>query len=91
MRWLPCFDPPHLLAAQMELIDHSFGIAMLGCFLASLLMALGVYVSTGNIDTMGWSALMGVGCAAGHFGRFRIRNRLSEARAPYYARCMTCC
>jgi hypothetical protein len=31
----------------MELIDHSFGIAMLGCFLASLLMALGC-VSTGN-------------------------------------------
>jgi signal transduction histidine kinase len=88
MRWLPCFDPPRLLAAQMELIDHSFGIAMLGCFLASLLMALGVYVSTGEVDTMGWSALMGAGCAAGHFGRFHLRDRLSEARAPHYARCM---
>ncbi|WP_287876652.1 hybrid sensor histidine kinase/response regulator [Aquitalea sp.] len=88
MLW-PRFDPPRLLAAQMELIDHSFGIAMLGCFVASLLMAMGVYVSTGNVDTMGWSALMGVGCAAGHFGRFRIRDRLTEARAPYYARCMT--
>ncbi|MBV8681062.1 MAG: hybrid sensor histidine kinase/response regulator [Aquitalea sp.] len=88
MLW-PHFDPPRLLAAQMELIDHSFGIAMLGCFLASLLMALGVYVSTGNTATMGWSALMGVGCAVGHFGRFHIRDRLSEARAPHYARCMT--
>ena len=89
MRWLPRFDPPRLLAAQMELIDHSFGIAMLGCFLASLLMALGVLVSTGNPGILAWSALMGAGCAAGHFGRFYLPDRLSEANAPRYARAMT--
>lgn len=88
MLLLPRFDPPRLLAAQMELIDHSFGIAMLGCFLASLLMALGVYVSTGNLQILGWSAVMGAGCAAGHFGRFRLHDRLSEAHAPRYARYM---
>jgi hypothetical protein len=38
-------------------------------------------VSTGNPGILAWSALMGAGCAAGHFGRF-LPDRLSEANAP---------
>jgi hypothetical protein len=40
-------DAPHLLAAGMALIDQSFGIAMLGCFLASVLLGSAVLLSGG--------------------------------------------
>ncbi|GGX80957.1 ATP-binding response regulator [Vogesella alkaliphila] len=85
----PRFDEPRLLSAQMELIDNSFGIAMLGCFLASVLLATGIIISTGTYGIILWTACMGLACAFGHFGRNLLPDRISEAHATRYARSMT--
>ncbi|RKP47600.1 ATP-binding response regulator [Trinickia fusca] len=86
---LPRFDQPRLLAAQMELIDHSFGIGMLGSFLASVLLSAGIIFSTGRIEILWWSATMGAACALAHFGRFYLPARTSEEHATRYAKWMT--
>ena len=39
---LPRYDEPRLLSAQMELIDQSFGMAMLGCSLAAIILGAGL-------------------------------------------------
>jgi len=82
------FDPPQVLAAQMELIDHSFGIAMLGCFLASLLMSVSIMIPSGNPGILIWTSAMGLICGAGHFGRRYLPERTKETQAKTYARCM---
>lgn len=83
------FDEPRLLAGQMELIDHSFGIAMVGCFLASLLMALGIVISSGNGEILIWSAAMGVACGSAHWSRRFYPQRTTEVQATRYARRLT--
>lgn len=86
---LPHYDEPRLLAAQMELIDQSFGIAMLGCSLAAIILAVGLTVTGGHPGAMPWAASMVVLCAIAHFGRLAVPDRLTEARAGRYARAMT--
>lgn len=85
---LPRFDEPRLLAAEMELIEQSFGIAMLGCALAAVILALGLSVG-GRPGAFPWALAMGAACAAGHFGRRLLPGRTGEARAGLYARAMT--
>ncbi|WP_416052322.1 hybrid sensor histidine kinase/response regulator [Cupriavidus basilensis] len=86
---LPRFDEPRLLAAQMELIDQSFGIAMLGCALAAFILALGLVLGGGHPGALPWALTMGLACAAGHFGRRLMPERTAEAHARHYARSMT--
>ena len=86
---LPRFDEPRLLAAQMELIDQSFGIAMLGCALAAFILALGLVLGGGHPGALPWALTMGLACAAGHFGRRLMPERTAEAHAGRYARSMT--
>ncbi|MBB1630923.1 hybrid sensor histidine kinase/response regulator [Cupriavidus sp. UME77] len=86
---LPRFDEPRLLAAQMELIDQSFGIAMLGCALAAFILALGLVLGDGHPGALPWALTMGLACATGHFGRRLMPERTTEAHAGRYARSMT--
>ncbi len=86
---VPRFDEPRLLAAEMELIDASFGIAMLGCALAAFILALGLSLGGKNPGAIPWALAMAAACASGHFGRRLLPERLSEAHAGLYARCMT--
>ena len=86
---LPRFDEPRLLAAQMELIDQSFGIAMLGCALAAFILALGLVLGGGHPGALPWALTMGLACATGHFGRRLMPERTTEAHAGRYARSMT--
>lgn len=86
---IPRFDEPRLLAAEMELIDQSFGIAMLGCALAAFILALGLALGGGHPGAFPWALAMGLACAAGHFGRRRLPERTSQAKAGLYARAMT--
>ncbi len=86
---LPRFDEPRLLAAQMELIDQSFGIAMLGCALAAFILALGLVLGGGRPGALPWALTMGLACATGHFGRRLMPERTAEAHAGRYARSMT--
>ncbi|MFJ1256310.1 hybrid sensor histidine kinase/response regulator [Cupriavidus sp. CuC1] len=86
---LPRFDEPRLLAAQMELIDQSFGIAMLGCALAAGILAFGLALGGGHPGALPWALTMGLACAAGHFGRRLMPERTGEAHAGRYARSMT--
>lgn len=86
---LPRFDEPRLLAAQMELIDQSFGIAMLGCALAAGILAFGLALGGGHPGALPWALTMGLACAAGHFGRRLMPERTGEAHAGSYARSMT--
>lgn len=86
---LPRFDEPRLLAAQMELIDQSFGIAMLGCTLAAFILAIGLILGGGHAGALPWALAMALACAAGHFGRRLLPERTSEAHAGRYARSMT--
>jgi len=86
---LPRYDEPRLLAAQMELIDQSFGIAMLDCSLAAIILGTGLMLTGGHPGAMPWAATMVVLCAIAHFGRLAVPDRLTEARAGRYARSMT--
>ncbi|MGO4579360.1 hybrid sensor histidine kinase/response regulator [Cupriavidus sp. 2TAF22] len=86
---VPRYDEPRLLAAEMELIDQSFGIAMLGCALAGFILALGLSIGGGHPGAFPWAVALAAACALGHFGRRAIAERLSEARAGLYARGMT--
>ncbi|WP_423200138.1 MULTISPECIES: ATP-binding response regulator [unclassified Cupriavidus] len=86
---LPRFDEPRLLAAQMELIDQSFGIAMLGCSLAAIFLASGLTITGGHPGALPWAAAMVGLCTIAYFGRYLIPERLSEANAGRYARGMT--
>jgi two-component system, sensor histidine kinase len=85
---LPGYDGPALLAAQMELIDRSSGPAMLGCFLASAFLALGLPHPDSSLPIWPWSLGMGVLCALGHWGRRLLPERCTPAGAPRYARAM---
>ena len=87
--FLPHYDEPRLLSAQMELIDQSFGIAMLGCSLAAIILGTGLTLSGEHPGAMPWAAAMVVLCAIAHFGRLAVPDRLTEARAGSYARSMT--
>jgi hypothetical protein len=86
---LPRLDEPRLLAAQMELIDQSFGIAMLGCSLAAFILAAGLTLSGGHRGALPWACAMAIVCAVAHFGRLQLPGRLTEAGAGHYARGMT--
>ncbi|AOZ02914.1 hybrid sensor histidine kinase/response regulator [Cupriavidus sp. USMAHM13] len=86
---LPRFDEPRLLAAQMGLLDESFGVAMLGSSLAAVILAVGLSLTHRTLGPLPWAAAMVLACAAAHYGRFRIPERLSEAQAPRYARAVT--
>ncbi|MGO4305818.1 ATP-binding response regulator [Cupriavidus sp. RAF12] len=86
---LPRYDEPRLLTAQMELIDQSFGIAMLGCSLAAMILASGLAITGGHPGALPWAATMVVACAIAHFGRLAVPDRLTEARSGRYARAMT--
>lgn len=86
---LPRFDRDHLLAAQMQLLDDSFGVAMLGCALAAWILATGLLLHGDHHGALLWALAMSIACATGHFGRRLLPGRTSEAQAGRYARCMT--
>jgi len=83
---LPRLDEPRLLAAQMELIDQSFGIAMLGCSVAAFILAAGLMLSGDRPGALPWAIAMAVACAVAHFGRLLLPGRTTEAGAARYAR-----
>ncbi|MGE8355068.1 MAG: hybrid sensor histidine kinase/response regulator [Microvirgula sp.] len=85
----PRFDEPRLLAAQMALIDQSFGMAMLGCSMAALLLAMSIVLSGGSHAVGGWAAAMAVACGIGHFGRRLFPARTGEEQACGYATALT--
>lgn len=87
--FLPHYDEPRLLSAQMELIDQSFGMAMLGCALAAIILGTGLSLTDGHPGALPWAAAMVVLCAVAHFGRLAVPDRLTEARSGLYARGMT--
>ena len=87
--FLPHYDEPRLLSAQMELIDQSFGMAMLGCALAAIILGTGLSLTDGHPGALPWAAAMAVLCAVAHFGRLAVGDRLTEARSGLYARGMT--
>lgn len=86
---LPRLDEPRLLAAQMELIDQSLGIAMLGCTMAAVFLAAGLVASGSHFGAMVWAAEMALACAVTYYGRLALPNRTTEAGARRYARSMT--
>lgn len=87
--FLPHYDEPRLLSAQMELIDQSFGMAMLGCALAAIILGTGLALTDGHPGALPWAAAMAALCAVAHFGRLAVPDRLTEARSGLYARGMT--
>lgn len=87
--FLPHYDEPRLLSAQMELIDQSFGMAMLGCTLAAIFLGTGLALTDGHPGALPWAAAVTMVCAIAHFGRRAVPDRLSEARCGLYARGMT--
>lgn len=89
LRWLPRYDAPPLLAAQMTLIDQSFTSAMLGCTLAAFILAAGLTLTGNRPGALPWACAMAVACAMAYFGRLRLPGRLTEAGAARYARGMT--
>lgn len=86
---LPRYDEPRLLAAQMELIDQSFGMAMLGCTLAAIILGTGLTLTGDRPGALPWAAAMTALCAITHFGRLALPDRLSERHAGLYARSLT--
>lgn len=86
---LPRYDEPRLLSAQMELIDQSFGMAMLGCSLAALILGAGLSLTDGHPGALPWAVVVVVLCAIAHFGRLAVPDRLTESRSGQYARGMT--
>ncbi|NOV22299.1 response regulator [Cupriavidus necator] len=89
LRWLPRYDAPRLLAAQMSLIDQSFGIAMVGCSLAAVILAAGLMLIGDRPGALPWACAMVAACAMAYFGRLRLPGRLTEAGAARYAHGMT--
>ncbi|MDK3022080.1 hybrid sensor histidine kinase/response regulator [Cupriavidus taiwanensis] len=89
LRWLPRYDAPRILAAQMSLIDQSFGCAMAGCSLAAIILAAGLSLNGDRPGALPWAGAMVLVCAVAYFGRLRLPARLSEAGAARYARGMT--
>jgi signal transduction histidine kinase len=87
--FLPRFDRDHLLAAQMQLLDDGFGVAMLGCALTGWILAVGLTLDGAHYGALLWALAMSVACAAGHYGRRLLPGRTSQAQAGRYARCMT--
>ncbi|GJG98012.1 hybrid sensor histidine kinase/response regulator [Cupriavidus pauculus] len=87
--FFPRYDEPRLLSAQMELIDQSFGMAMLGCALAAIILGTGLALTDGHPGGLPWAAAMTVLCAIAHFGRLAVPDRLTEAGSGRYARGMT--
>lgn len=87
--WLPRYDEPRLLAAQMTLIDQSFSSAMLGCSLAAFILAAGLTLTGNRPGALPWACAMAIACAIAYFGRLRLPGRLSDAGAGRYARGMT--
>jgi signal transduction histidine kinase/ActR/RegA family two-component response regulator len=87
--WRPRYDEPRLLAAQMGLIDQSFGSAMLGCSLAAFILAAGLTLTGNRPGALPWACAMAVACAIAYFGRLRLPGRLTEAGAARYAHGMT--
>jgi len=87
--WLPRYDEPRLLAAQMSLIDQSFSSAMLGCSLAAFILATGLTLTGNRPGALPWACAMALACAIAYFGRLRLPGRLSETGAGRYARGMT--
>jgi signal transduction histidine kinase len=86
---LPRFDRDHLLAAQMQLLDDSLGVAMLACALTGWILAVGLSLNGAHYGALLWAVAMSAACAAGHYGRRLLPGRTSEAQAGRYARCMT--
>ncbi|MCA3208026.1 MAG: hybrid sensor histidine kinase/response regulator, partial [Cupriavidus sp.] len=70
--FLPHYDEPRLLSAQMELIDQSFGMAMLGCALAAIILGTGLSLAGGHPGALPWAAAVAVLCAVAHFGRLAM-------------------
>lgn len=89
LRWLPRYDAPRILAAQMSLIDQSFGCAMAGCSLAAIILAAGLTLNGDRPGALPWAGTMVLACAVAYFGRLRLPGRLTEAGAVRYARGMT--
>lgn len=89
LRWLPRYDAPRLLAAQMNLIDQSFGCAMAGCSLAAIILAVGLTLNGHRPGALPWAVAMVLVCAVAYFGRLRLPARLTEAGATRYAHGMT--
>nr|WP_240990277.1 hybrid sensor histidine kinase/response regulator [Cupriavidus taiwanensis] len=89
LRWLPRYDAPRLLAAQMNLIDQSFGCAMAGCSLAAIILAAGLTLNGDRLGALPWAGAMVLVCAVAYFGRLRLPERLTEAGSTRYARGMT--
>ncbi|SPC16424.1 putative hybrid sensor histidine kinase [Cupriavidus taiwanensis] len=89
LRWLPRYDAPRLLAAQMNLIDQSFGCAMAGCSLAAIILAVGLTLNGHRPGALPWAVAMVLVCAVAYFGRLRLPGRLTEAGATRYAHGMT--
>ncbi|SPK75102.1 putative hybrid sensor histidine kinase (plasmid) [Cupriavidus taiwanensis] len=89
LRWLPRYDAPRLLAAQMNLIDQSFGCAMAGCSLAAIILAAGLTLNGDRPGALPWAGAMVLVCAVAYFGRLRLPERLTEAGATRYAHGMT--
>lgn len=86
---LPRFDEGRLLAAQMELLDQSFAVAMLGCALASWFLAAGLTVAGDRPLALPWAMAVSLACSIGHFGRSLLPDRTSIEHARDYARWMT--
>ncbi|MEN7528355.1 MULTISPECIES: hybrid sensor histidine kinase/response regulator [unclassified Cupriavidus] len=86
---LPRYAEPRLLTGQMELIDQSFGMAMLGCSLAALILGLGLALTDGHPGGLPWATATVALCALAHFGRFALPGRLTESGSGRYARAMT--
>lgn len=76
------------MAAKMELLDASFATAMLGFWLASILVASAIMSIKGDLSIMLWSSLVGGVCALGYWGRQYIPNRTVAGYAERYADCM---
>ncbi|SOZ20539.1 putative hybrid sensor histidine kinase [Cupriavidus taiwanensis] len=89
LRWLPRYDAPRILAAQMTLIDHSFGCAMAGSSLAAVFLAAGLVLNWDRPGALPWAGAMVLACAVAYFGRLWLPGRLTEAGAARYARGMT--
>ncbi len=87
--FLPRLDEPRLLAAQMELIDQSFGIAMLGCTLAAVFLAVGLSLNGVRHGALAWAAEMALACAVTYYGRLLLPHRTAEAGARRYAQGLT--
>lgn len=87
-RWLPHFDEPAMLTAQMELIDRGFGTAMLGAILTAALLAAGIILTTGAYGIAWWAVAMAAVCSIGYYGRAYFPQRNGAAQARRYASAM---